>query len=128
MLCCSDGLKTEIFQQRYCDEPSMGGIRLRRHVRNDRFKPELLHEYRLEDLFQYDRTGWLPIHHAVFNGHLEAVLTMLAEVPVLVNLPTIDDMQTYPILLAVMANNLTMIERLLDLQADFCAVDWYSCI
>jgi len=117
-------LKTKIFDVRYCDEASQGGHRVRRRARHESFDPQYLAEYRVEDLFQYDHAGWTPIHYSSFHVLHDAVDTLLTEIPLLANLPTADEMESSPLLLAVMANSLEMVERLLRYNADPYFVDW----
>lgn len=120
----SKGLRSELFDTRYCDEPSRGGIRRRRRARLQGFNPSHINEYRVEDLFQYDHAGWTPIHYSAFLGYHDVVDILLTEVPLLTNLPTADNMQTTPLLLAVMGNNLAMVQQLLAFNADYTFVDW----
>jgi len=74
-------LEGELFHQRFCDEPSLGGERRRRRARLENFDPEWLSDCRVEDLFHHDHAGWAPIHHVAFHGHYAAVDAIVTAVP-----------------------------------------------
>ena len=116
-------LQGELFDLRYCDEPSQGGERRRRRARLESFDPQWLCDCRVEDLFQYDHAGWAPIHHVAFHGHYEAVDAMVSAVPQLVDLRTADHFSSTALMLAAMGNQLAIVRLLLQHGADIWAVD-----
>ena len=116
-------VKDDLFDLRYCDEPSRGGERRRRRARLESFDSAWLCDCRVEDLFRYDHAGWAPIHYVAFHGHYEATEAVISAVPQLVDLRTADAFCVTPLMLAAMGNQLELVRLLLNHGADLAAVD-----
>ena len=125
--CRTDGyraeLSGELFDLRFCDQPSRGSERRRRRARLESFDPEWLCDCTVEDLFKYDHAGWAPIHYVAFHGHYDAVKAIVTGVPQQVELRTADQFSSTPLMLAAMGNQLAIVRLLLERGADITALD-----
>ena len=116
-------LKGDYFQQRYCDEESKAGYRIRRWAREVSFEPDVLRFYRVYDLYRLDRYGWAPIHYAIFNGYTDSAKIILKSVPDLLELRTADKLRSTPLILATMTGQLETVKHLVELGANLSVLN-----